>query len=1103
MRSLLHRRFKLCFAFFALVYFCAVSSVANAQEITASINGVVTDASGGTVPNAKVTAKDLDRGSAFPTTTNADGFYSFPRLPIGRYEVRVETPGFSVAVQSNIVLQLNQNAKVDFALKVGDQSQVIDVSSEAPILQTETAQLSTIIDAHTNVTLPLATRNYVQLTLLAPGAVTPNPSGFKSAQTTFNSARPYINGNREQTNNFLLDGVDNNQTSDNVVAYAPSVDAIQEFNEITQNASAEFGNFMGGITSVSIKSGTNQFHGDAFEFLRNDALNANEWQNNRIGAPKNFLRWNMFGGTLGGPVLKDRLFFFADYQGSRYDQPGVANSISVLPTAVRNGNLSAFNVPVYDPLQTTIVNGALVKVPFANGQIPTSRFSPAALKMITSNLYPAPVNSSLSSNALNTSQTSTNGDQGDGKVDWNISTKDRFFARYSQSNVDNPTVNSYALKYNNFGVYPVHNGSLDYTRTFTPSLINDFRAGVNYTFNNNGTSQSTLPNLPAQFGIPGATSSILPSQNITSFDSIGSSALVTLFADTVIQVSDTVIYTVATHTLRFGGQFNRYRIDTFYAGNNGTAGLFEYNGQYSGVAAADFLLGLPFHVGVGTNGGTWGQRDNMIAGFVQDTWRISPKFTANYGLRYNLTTPLVEVANRQANFAPFSGEIELAGKSTFYGNNRALYNQYNGWTNFQPRLGLAYQYSPKGVVRASYTMSSYLEGSGTNLRLTINPPFSTEKDVQYSAPNPNNPSTLLPGSTLDQGYTTIGAKSNPYAGANVKIWDPNIRPAVSNQWNFSIQQQFDSATTLQVGYVGQKNTHLIVAQPYRQGVLLPNGTVQKSAYLSGNPFVYNSISQISGTETNGNQSYNALQATLARRLSQGLQANVAYTYSKCMTDSIGFYGAGQQTAVTSAYVNNLYNRKAEWGPCGWDVTHILSAYATYALPFGHGRTFGKNLSRPAELIAGGWELNAIVSVHNGFPITISNGVTDTTGTGQRSNRANCVSPAVVFGKQNFGGAGGGFQWFDPTKYAAVPIGSFGNCGVGTVRGPGLSTADLSLSKKFNFTEAQNLELRGEFINAFNHPILYAPNRTQGSTTFGVVQSSSGARNVQVSLKYNF
>lgn len=1111
MRSWFVRCSKLYAAVFALASLLVFAPGANAQEVTAAINGIVNDPSGAAVAGATVTARDMDRGSTFPTVSNGDGFYSFPRIPIGRYEVRVEAAGFSASVRPNIVLQLNQNAKIDFDLRIGDRSQIVEVTDAPPLLQTETAQLSTIIDARTNAQLPLATRNYVQLTLLAPGAVTPNPSGFKNAQTTFNSARPYINGNREQTNNFLLDGVDNNQVSDNLVAYAPSVDAIQEFNQITQNPSAEFGNFMGGITSVSIKSGTNQFHGDVFEFLRNDFLNANEWQNNLAGEPINKLRWNMFGGTIGGPVIKDKLFFFADYQGSRYNQPAVANSISVLPTAVRNGNLSAFGTQIFDPLTSRIVNGQIVRDPFIGNQIPVSRFSRAALAIINSSYYPAPINSALSSNAVNVQRTSTNGDQGDGRADWNISAKDRLFGRYSQSNIENPTTNSNPFQYNQFGIFPIHNGVLDYTRTFSPSLVNDLRAGVNYTVGNTGTSQSELPNLAAQLGIPGVPSSILPAQNIQSFGAvnggataIGSNAGVQLFADTVIQVSDTAIYTLSNHTIRFGFQWNRYRVNTFYSGNNGTAGQFDYNGQYSGVAAADFLLGLPDHVGVGTNGGTWGQRNNMLGAFIQDTWRVTQALTVNYGVRYNLTTPLEEVYNRQANFAPFTGEVELAGQSTFYNNNRALYNQYNGWTNFQPRLGIAYQYSPKGVVRASYTMSSYLEGSGTNLRLTLNPPFSTERDVQYAAPNASSPSTLLPRSTLDQGYTTISAPSNPYLGANVKIWDPNIRPAVSNQWNFSIQQQFDSATTLQVGYVGQKNTHLIVAQPYKQGILLPNGTVQASPYLSGNPLVYNSIGQISGTETNGNQSYNALQATLSRRLMGGLQGNLAYTYSKCMTDSTGFYGASGQTSTASPYVQNLYNRKSEWGPCGWDVTHIVSAYASYDLPFGRNRLIGRNMNRAVDTVVGGWQLNAIVSVHNGFPLTINNDVTDTTNTGQRSNRATCIAPAVVYGTdQNFGGSGGGYQWFDPTKYVSTPVGQFGNCGVGTVRGPGLTTADLSLNKKFNFTEAQNLELRGEFINAFNHPILNSPNTTVNNTTFGVIQGSQGARNVQVSLKYNF
>ena len=269
----------------AVVAIWMAQSPAYGQEVTAALNGTVTDSTGAAVVGAKVTATDLDRGTSWPTVTNGSGSFNLPRLPIGRYDVRAEKQGFQASVRSGLELQLNQNAKIGFVLQVGNTSQSIDVTATSPLLQTEGAQLGTVIDARTNAQLPLATRNYVQLTLLTAGAVTPNPAGFRTTQTFYNLERPYINGNREQTNNFLLDGLDNNQVSDNLVAYTPSVDAVQEFNEITQNASAEFGNFMGGITSVSIKSGTNQVHGNAFEFIRNDALNANDWASNFEGNP--------------------------------------------------------------------------------------------------------------------------------------------------------------------------------------------------------------------------------------------------------------------------------------------------------------------------------------------------------------------------------------------------------------------------------------------------------------------------------------------------------------------------------------------------------------------------------------------------------------------------------------------------------------------------------------------------------------------------------------------------------------------------------------------------------------------------------------------------
>jgi hypothetical protein len=306
--------------------------------------------------------------------------------------------------------------------------------------------------------------------------------------------------------------------------------------------------------------------------------------------------------------------------------------------------------------------------------------------------------------------------------------------------------------------------------------------------------------------------------------------------------------------------------------------------------------------------------------------------------------------------------------------------------------------------------------------------------------------------------------------------------------------------TLQAGYVGQKVTHLMVATPYFQKQLLPNGTVVNGPYLSGNPAVYNQIGQISGTASDGNQSYNALQAVFQKRLAQGFSFQANYTYSKCLSDSIGYYGASGQSAPASAYWQNLYNKKSEWGPCFYDVEHVFSGYATYDLPFGRNRTFGKNMNRVVDAVVGGWQLNTIAEFHGGFPLTIN--AVDRSGTKARSARANCNSPAVVFGEQNAPAAlGGGYQWFSPLPYSQ-PSSGFGSCGVGTVRGPGLHTVDLSVAKRFSTFENQNLEVRGEFINFTNTPILNAPSRTLGST-LGVVTGSQGARNIQIALKYNF
>jgi len=333
----------------------------------------------------------------------------------------------------------------------------------------------------------------------------------------------------------------------------------------------------------------------------------------------------------------------------------------------------------------------------------------------------------------------------------------------------------------------------------------------------------------------------------------------------------------------------------------------------------------------------------------------------------------------------------------------------------------------------------------------------------------------------------------------IRLWDPNVRPAVSNQWNFTLQRLINNSTTLQVGYVGQKNTHLMVPMPYNQLELLANGTTQESPYLAGNPTLKNDISQISGTASNGNQSYNSLQAVLQKRLANGLEYNVAYTYSKCMTDSSGYYGSwGAQAVPTSPYFQDLFNQKAEWGPCYYDAEHVLTSYATYDLPVGRGRTFGKDMPKALDYVVGGWQVNGILSLHTGFPLTISG--PDDSGTNSRGARADCTSPVQYTNYQN--SPSGGYQWFSQSSFSAAAAGTFGSCGVGTVRGPGLHTFDMSVSKFFNITERQNIEFRGEFVNLTNTPILAAPNAGLGNT-LGLLQGSQGARNIQFALKYHF
>ncbi len=1087
----------------AAILTCAVQP-ASAQEVSAGVTGRITDPSGAAIAGASVTARDVQRGTIWPTKSNEEGIYAFPRIPVGTYEIKVEATGFRTSVRSDIQLEINQRARLDVQLEVGAVAETIEVKGEAPLLQSETTQVGAVISTGTIVNAPLSGRNFILLTLLAPGVTTTNPAAFTNVQRTTGGGRPYVNGNRKEANNFLLDGIDNNQVSDNLTSYQPSLDAIQEFKMITNNASAEFGNFQGGIVNVTLKSGTNGFHGSAFEFLRNEKLDANNWGRNWQGLRRNALRQNIFGGAGGGPILKDRLFFFADYQGIRKALPGSPSSISLIPLEFRRGDFSRLlterGIQLYNPF-TLDASGN--RQPFPNNQIPISLISPVARNLFNSaDLYPAPINSGLQFNGLNTGSSYTFTDQGDLKVDAKLSGKDDFSARYSKSRQDVPGRSSFPLFFNSFNTAPFQFGVLNWTRTINPRLVNELRAGVNRITLHSGGADKGFGNLAEKLGIErgnergpglmsiqftGGLASGIGSQNIGTQ---------TLFANTTFHYADNVTVIRGRHMMKTGFQWLRQRMNTFYAGNNGRTGFIRFNGQYTqgpdanrpvsrGFAETDFFLGVPTRLGRGLDTGTWGHRKNILGAYFQDDWRVTNRLTLNLGLRWEFHSPLVEVNDRQSNFEMFSGKLLLAGKD---GNSRALYEPY--YRDWQPRIGFAWTpalFGGKTVVRGAYTISSFMEGTGTNLRLPLNPPFNTEFETIYEG-------QAQVGSRTEQGLTVLRAQ-DPFFGINVRLWDPFVRPANTQQWNLTIERQLPQDTVVSVGYVGQHGTHLVVPMPYFQRRLLPGGRTEPSPFLSGNPQLAR-IAQISGTATGANQRYDSLQVSARKRLSHGLEYQLSYTWSKGMSDAIGYYGEGGQSASQSAYWQYLYNQKAEWGPTYFDAKHIFVYSYVYDLPVGRNKKFGRSWHPVADMVLGNWQLGGILNFRSGFPLTIQ--ALDRSGTISRGARADRVGD----GK---GGRGVGRErdWFDTSAFRQPVAGTLGNSGVGVVRGPLLKQFDLSVQKSFPVTESKRVEFRAEFFNLTNTPQFNSPDRGVTSANFGKILGAQGERSIQLALKFYF
>ena len=959
------------------------------------------------------------------------------------------------------------------------------MSGVATVLQTETATVGEVISAETVTALPLNGRNSSQLALLMTGALTPDPGSFNSSRNAGGGGRPYVNGNREQTNSYLLDGVDMTETVDNRVAYQPNPDALAEISVETNNYAADVGNVAGAVVSSVLKSGSNSFRGNAFEFYRDSDFDANTWANNRSGAPKAQRTQHIFGGTFGGPILRNKLFFFGNFQQTKLNQPG-SSVASVAPAEWRAGNLSAITTAIRDPLTGQ---------PFPGNIIPANRISPVARALLSDTAnYPlpnrAPTSGLVSGNYVGGSLSETSAPQGDVRVDYNPSTNDRFFGRISIAEYTSETTETaFPLIPGGRTEAPFRNYAFNWNHIFGSSLVNEALVGYNKINNITSLNAFGIGQGNAKYGIPGGQpieglSSIAMGSGLTS---LGSAATLEDNLPTVFQLQDKLTWTKGRQLLKFGGQWLKYNQQRYYAGNNGALGLFSYTGTFTGNSFADFLLDLVQNKGRG--GGDpndpWTHQQNRISLYVQDDIKVTPNLTVNAGLRWAYTSPLVEKDNRQSNFDLATGVQILATDGSI--EDRALYKPYyKGW---EPRIGAAYRFGEKWVFRGGYGISQFMEGTGSNLRLPMNPPFFFESNLTYDA-------TTGPGSAAT-GFVGLVPGTTP--SGQVRAWNPNIRPQFTHQWNVFAEYLVTSSTSVNVGYVGHDANNLIVA--YEANQPLP-GTGPASTWAPSqtrrpwyatNPLITNS----STTGSLGRSDYKSLQMSVRQRQFHGLEMLGSYTLAEANSNSLGFYGSGG-VAAQGAYWQNSYDPDNGYGPSFFDARHNFTVAASYELPIGQGKMWGSDWNGVTNAFLGGWIVSGIFQTRSGFPVTVTDGRGSSLQATRGNERPNCIGDWKP-SNQSID------NWIDISAFQQAAPGTWGNCPVGVARAPGYTNMDMTIGKRFYVASQRYLEFKLEAFNVFNHPNMGTPGRNiADANTFGKITGTIGnPRIVELGLKFYF
>ena len=1089
-------------ALWALTFFCVLTLVrfAGAQGVSGRVVGTVVDSSGAAIANATVTVTNQDTGITLSIVTDSRGDFQANNLPPGNYQVQVAAAGMQTVISKGIVVTVDSTTPVPISLKVGAQTESVTVSETPALFDTTSSSLGEVLSSQEVTSLPLNGRVFSQLVQTVPGSVA---AGFGSAPEAAAGAGSYgaitasVNGMPWGGTTYTLDGVSNMEQENAFINVTPPLDSIQEMKISTNNADITVGTYGGAQVNAFIKSGTNQFHGSAYEFFRNDALNAYQW-NASSKAP---YRANQFGGSFGGPVLKNRIFFFADYQGLLL-RNGISYILTVPTQLMTQGTFlkSQFPNPIYDP--QTKAPFATVSTPQGDAwQIPTNRFDPVSANMVAANkIWPAASDqSSISNNYKANTVEPDNNHQFDVKGDYQITEKDRFFGResYQRRDLSAPSPGTPFIQIGDVNAQTRdHNAALGYDRTFSAKMLNELRFGFDrfYTkdFGNDlGTNENSA------LGIPNGNDPAFGATGIGDF-AIGNIAQTgsqgwtnSHRTSSSYQITDNLTKVWGEHTFTFGEDFRRLEASLTNSDANKN-GDFTYISDYTssctldpncsnpvgGNQFASFLLGLPSYLDRGYVATDPATRSIMLGVYAQDQYKVNRNLTLTLALRWDVITPAIDKNNRQSNFDLGTGVLDFATSGNRGPN---VDNYYGGWS---PRVGFAYTPGSTNTTVSGAFGVTHFPGNFGALGGFLERNFPFFEVFTNPAQQRNVPLTPLSTSGLPVYVpTATNAPIEPPSTISVSYMDRHMQPDVAYAWNFGVEQKISNATAFGLTYVGTHGLHLF--RRYNINTPPPGDTPFNSRlpYQYFNPEGEQYATNIGFAGANGNSIYHALQAELKIKFNRSLTGRVNYTWSKELDDMSVWWP-----------LDDSVNR-GEGTNQAPDIPQNFIASLVYQLPFGRGERWLSAASRPVDLVLGGWQLTTISKLQSGSPLSF-NAAYDNLGSGV-TNHANVTCPSV----RTIGSVA---EWFDTGCFTTPAPLQLGNSGFGKVHGPGYYNADLSLSKSETIHESMKIAVQLDAFNLSNTPHYSNPDTNLSDSNFGQISGTNGnPRQLQVGVHLTF